>query len=73
MPAAGGIFLGAKGLITVRPSQEGSGSSGWSVKKANPREFSYWPQETLSDPRPSKWEEEGSTRERGPPAAAAAL
>lgn len=69
MPA--GVFLGAKGLIIVRHSQDDLCSSGWSVKKANPSEFSYRPRETPSDPRPSRREEEGSARERGPAAAAA--
>lgn len=38
---AGGFFLGAKGLITVRHSRESVCGSGWGVKKANQSGFGY--------------------------------
>lgn len=69
-PLAGSSWA-PKGLITVLHAREDLCSSGSSVKKANPSEFSYRPRETPSDPRPSRREEEGSARERGPAAAAA--
>ena len=55
--AAGGVFLGATGLITVRHSREGVSGGGWGVKNANLSPYSLTdPAEPLRTPgQPGGW------------------